>query len=77
MRKYTDSIVKLQEAQTAKINEAGETRIRLDEADFVTLVSGGEFDSSKQGGSGSNVKIILADIGYDRMIQIINDLKKR
>ena len=77
MKKYTDNITKLQEEEIAKINEAGETRIRLDESDFVTLVSGGEFDSKKEGGSGAHVKIILADIGYDRMIQIITDLKNK
>jgi hypothetical protein len=39
-------------------------RVRLDEKDFITLIKGGEVEQD-------GVKIILADIGYDRMMSII------
>jgi len=41
-------------------------RIRLTEEDFAILVKGGEVEIE-------GVKIILADIGYDRMIECILD----
>lgn len=51
-----------------KINEKIEpkngTRIVLNEEDFTTLVSGGVVDKD-------GVKIILQDIGYSSMINII------
>lgn len=69
MKKYTENIEQLHENEAKKINESTEIRVRLDEKAFTTLVSGGIYTSD------SNVKIILADIGYDKMIQIINSLK--
>lgn len=44
-----------------------ETRIRLDEEDFKTLVSGNTVGQD-------NTKIILADIGYQNMLNIISSL---
>ena len=69
MKKYTENIEQLHENEARKINESTEIRVRLDEEAFTTLVSGGIYTAEP------NVKIILADIGYDRMIQIINSLK--
>ena len=48
-----------------KINEEiGPTRIVLTEEDFTTLISGGVVDKD-------GVKIILQDIGYSNMMNII------
>lgn len=44
-----------------------ETRIRLDEEDFKTLVSGNIVEQD-------HVKILLADIGYQNMLNIISSL---
>jgi hypothetical protein len=74
MKKYTENIEQLHENEAKKINEyeSTEIRVRLDEAAFTTLVSGEIYTSDS---NAKNVKIILADIGYDKMIQIINSLK--
>lgn len=46
-----------------------EKRVRLDDDDFKTLVEGGIVEQN-------GVKIILADIGYERMMEhIINATK--
>jgi len=55
------------------INE-GEKRIRLDADDFVKLVSG---EDVFVGGAGGDVRIILADIGFDQMIKAIEDAQKK
>lgn len=39
-------------------------RVRLDEEDFIKLISGGVVEQD-------GVKIILADIGYARMMSLI------
>lgn len=44
-------------------------RFRLDENDFKVLVSGGVLKDY-------GLEMILADIGYDRMIEIIEDARK-
>lgn len=44
-------------------------RLVLTEEDFTTLVSGGVVDKD-------GIKIILQDIGYDNMIDIISRLYK-
>jgi len=46
-----------------------EIRIKLDELEFETLVAGGEVEVIT--GDSPAVKIILADIGWDNMIDII------
>ena len=46
----------------------GEVRIKLDEADFTLLVEGGELVKMVELQS---VRIVLADIGYDRMVELI------
>jgi hypothetical protein len=51
----------------------GEIRINLNEDDFKVLVSGGELLKIARGHNASerNVRIILSEIGYSRMIQAI------
>lgn len=44
-------------------------RFRLDESDFKVLVSGGVLKDY-------GLEMILADIGYDRMIEIIEDVRR-
>ena len=68
MKKYTDNIVTLHENEAARLIEESTTRVRLDEADFAALVAGEEV--TKEG-----VKLILADIGFDRMIDILTKLQ--
>lgn len=52
------------------VNEASGLRIRLDEEDFKVLVSGGEV-------SGNGYKIILADIGWNVMLDTIQNAKEK
>ena len=61
-------------------------RIVLDEYDFRTLIEGGVVNKNEyvstslvpfRKGHGESVQIILADIGYVRMLRIITDECKR
>lgn len=52
-----------------KINEDIEKRIVLTEEDFKSLISGGIVNKD-------GVKIILQDIGYDSMINIIMQMSE-
>lgn len=63
-----DEVTSELSAQVGEVNES--VRVRLDEDDFRTLVSGGVVDNS-------GAKIILADIGWDLMIQIIQEAKAK
>ena len=52
---------------------ANTNKISLSEEDFLTLVSGGVAETS---GPSGKVDIILQDIGWDRMIQCIEEARK-
>ena len=56
------------------VNESGELRIVLDAEDFANLVSG-KVVVSKEIHAGPNYKIILSDIGWGKMEEILSKAK--
>lgn len=57
----------------------GEIRMNFNEDDFKVLVSGGELLKKVRNRDGSerNVRMIVSDIGFSRMIQAIRDAMRR
>lgn len=50
---------------------SAEIHLRLDETDFDKLTSGEMIRFDGDGLPGVNIKMILADIGYDQMIKML------